>query len=80
MVGPVVLYYADALDVGASVKPTPAQRIVVSTPKPKVSCLESWWTKYASGPRDGAGLNAEAWQRHPGTPNDSPLLKIWTQE
>ena len=41
---------------------------------------ESWWTTYATGQRDGAALNAEAWRRFPGTTQRGPLLSRWRYE
>jgi hypothetical protein len=47
-------------------------------PKPVPSDEPGFWAKYAIGPRDGAGLNAEAWRRHPGTDCGNVRLKMWT--
>lgn len=51
--------------------------------RPKVIApvtTETWWQKHATGPRDGAALNAEAWRRFPGTDHGNVLLKMWVHD
>jgi len=58
-------------------KPTKAQGFRLAPRQTAPVCLESWWTRYATGPREDGQLEAEAVTR--ALKSASPvLLADWT--